>query len=85
MLNYYSSSDWKEIYVKHSSGRTTHNVVSVVSAPHHLGRHVLDGAAEGVGPALSLVRRELAAQTLKEFNNQSRLLHQLMAKIMTIV
>ena len=40
--------------------------MSVVAAPHHLWRHVLDGAAEGVGPTLSLVRRELAAQTLKE-------------------
>ena len=44
--------------------------MAVVPAPHHLGRHVLDGAAEGVGPPLSLVRRELAAQTLNdEFNS----------------
>ena len=46
--------------------------MSVVAAPHHLRRHVLDGAAEGVGPTLGLVRRELAAQTLNEGNSQSK-------------
>ena len=43
--------------------RQTHNVVSVVAAPHHLWGHVLDGAAEGVGPMLSLMWRKLSAQT----------------------
>ena len=34
----------------------------MVSSLHHFGGHVLDGAAEGVGSPLSLVRLELPAQ-----------------------
>ena len=41
----------------------------VVAAPDHLWRHVLDGAAEGVGAPLSLMRSELTAQTLKKRMN----------------
>lgn len=34
----------------------------MVSALHHFGGHVFDGAAEGVGPPLGLVRSELPAE-----------------------
>ena len=34
----------------------------MVSSFHHFRSHVLDGAAEGVGPPLRLVRPELPAQ-----------------------
>lgn len=34
----------------------------MVSPLHHFGGHVLDGAAEGVGSSLCLVRPELPAQ-----------------------
>ena len=33
--------------------------MSVVAAPDHLWRHVLDGAAEGEGTVFGLVREEL--------------------------
>ena len=41
---------------------STHDVVSVISALDDLRRHVLDGAAEGVGAPLLLLRPEFAAQ-----------------------
>ena len=46
----------------------THNIVSVVAAPHHLRRHVLDGAAEGVGPLLGLMRQELPGKNIMKIN-----------------
>ena len=40
----------------------THNIVTMVAPPDHLGRHVLYCAAEGVGPVLRLVGEKLPAK-----------------------
>ena len=43
--------------------------MSVVAAPHHLWCHVLNGAAEGVGSLLGLMRQELPGKNIMKLHH----------------